>query len=195
VASSAAGVVSSTSFSPAPLPPPEIEPALRQKILGKYLNDLRTKRKSYEGRIWSKNVDRLRAGDHVLFINKDNADDSELLRLMRITPYPTFEAMLDGRFQKFVPGCKTLDAAVRRYSGFPGYRERVKVVGCVALQIWDDDDAEPSSSTAMATTATSATVTLRPPAVDICCMGAASTIGHRTVQFIIGAAEAIYPTR
>lgn len=123
--------------APAPAPAPvaaerRTEP-LSVTLKQVYIDAIRSGRKTVEGRIDSGLFQRMQPGTLVKWFCQGN---SVTTRIERVTKYPSFSAMLKAEgVEKCLPGVASVDAGIGIYHSIPGYPERSKESGVVALQL------------------------------------------------------------
>jgi ASC-1-like (ASCH) protein len=113
------------------------KPAYKSLTLKKiYIQQIRGGRKTTEGRIFKGPAANLKAGGLVRFYYYTNAKDDVTCRITKISRYSTFKAMLEDKgFAGCVPDAQDLTAAVKAYASIPGYPEKEKKFGVVAIDL------------------------------------------------------------
>jgi ASC-1-like (ASCH) protein len=102
-------------------------------LRNQYINAINSRQKTYEGRINYGPFLRYKTGDTAVWFTGQQKVDT--LVTDRRT-YPTFQAMLeDIGFKNMVPEARTLQEAVKLYEAIPGYLEKSRIHGVVALGI------------------------------------------------------------
>lgn len=98
-----------------------------------YLSQIRDGRKTVEGRISSGMFGNVKSGDRFAFFNHSGRVTCHVTEAVR---YGSFREMLEKEgFQKCIPNARNLEDAVRQYEVIPGYVERARQSGVVALRL------------------------------------------------------------
>ncbi|MCB9092546.1 MAG: GNAT family N-acetyltransferase [Halobacteriovoraceae bacterium] len=102
----------------------------------KYIHQIKSGRKTIEGRINSGIVLRYRSGDQIRFFYQQDPSDDALCDITDIRKYGSFREMLQQEgYQKCLTDVRSLEEAVRVYDQIPGYAERAAKFGVVAIQL------------------------------------------------------------
>ena len=105
-------------------------------LMPKYLELIRSGKKTSEGRINSGAFRDMKAGDKIKFFDKKQPSRAVYCEVIGNKKYKSFEEMLEGEgVENMLPGCESLEAGVKIYERIPGYTERCEEKGCVAIQI------------------------------------------------------------
>lgn len=117
----------------------EREPVLRESsLLPKYLELIRSGRKTVEGRIRTGKWSDVITGDRFRFESSDPSAGllPVLCRVTSVRPYDSFRSMLEAEgVDRCLPGITDMDEAVEVYRSIPGYREREAVDGVVGVGV------------------------------------------------------------
>lgn len=101
-----------------------------------YIHQIQSGKKTIEGRINSGIVLRYRPGDTIRFFYGQDPKDDAICKITKIEKYSSFEAMLRTEgYKKCLADVISIDEAVRIYDAIPGYAERAKKSGVVALHL------------------------------------------------------------
>lgn len=109
-----------------------------------YVQQIRSGKKTYEGRIFSGPFVRYKAGMRVRWFagNKSNV----VTEITDVQRFDTFRKMLeDIGYKKFLPGASSLETAITAYHAIPKYQERVMEHGAIALGLLVLPDIPPKS--------------------------------------------------
>ena len=98
-----------------------------------YLAQIKSGRKTVEGRVDNGMFKRMQEGSTVKFFNQT---DSVICEIVKRTHYPSFKDMLEGEgVEACLPGCRSLQEGVRIYDGIPGYADKARQFGVVGLKL------------------------------------------------------------
>jgi ASC-1-like (ASCH) protein len=101
-----------------------------------YIKLIQSGQKTIEGRINSGMFKAFREGDRVRFFYTQSPHDDALCLIKKVTRYKSFDEMLRAEgFKKCLPDVYSLDAAVRVYDNIPGYAEKARQFGVLAIEI------------------------------------------------------------
>jgi ASC-1-like (ASCH) protein/GNAT superfamily N-acetyltransferase len=99
-----------------------------------YARQIIGRTKSIEGRIFTGVFARLRVGSRVRFFSDSN---EVYCMITEIKAFQTFKKMLETvGYKKCLPESVSLEAAVQEYARIPGYPEKERVHGVVALELF-----------------------------------------------------------
>ncbi|MEI6242505.1 MAG: ASCH domain-containing protein [Chlamydiota bacterium] len=102
-------------------------------LKGQYIRLIQDGIKTVEGRIFSGQFLRVREKDEIVFFNQNQSIRCEVTA-MKI--YSTFADMIKQEgLNNLIPYCKSQEDGVRLYESFPGYAEKAKRYGVVALRL------------------------------------------------------------
>jgi len=126
-------------------PEKKAEAVHRIPLKRQYLELIRRGLKTKEGRIDTGPFKALRVGDAVSFFSGSLC---VACRIEEIKAYPTFKEMLqDGGVEAFLPNYHNLEDAVALYHSLPGYKEKERRFGTLALTLRLEDQAEAERKT------------------------------------------------
>jgi len=98
-----------------------------------YLGQIKSGAKTIEGRINSGMMRKLRLGDAIRFYNRN---DEVTCIIKGITPYPSFFDMLQNEgVDACLPGIRSASEGSRVYDRIPGYSERARRNGVLAIHL------------------------------------------------------------
>ena len=98
-----------------------------------YLSQIQRGEKTVEGRIAAGMFRRISSGNLIRFFNHNH---EVTCRVVSVKQYRSFEEMLKSEgFSRCIPGARSLEEAVRVYDTIPGYTERARQNGVLAIQI------------------------------------------------------------
>lgn len=100
-----------------------------------YFDVIANGRKTWEGRLNTKRLAGIQVGDKLAFITKEHPNRKIVKVVTRIETSFSFSAMLDGKFEGFLPDASSLDEAVNVYLSIRGYSQRVAQHGAIAFQL------------------------------------------------------------
>lgn len=109
-------------------------------LLKKYIDLIRSGKKTVEGRVRTGAFEFAKAGDLVSFYTYQG--DRISCRVKKVKNYDTFREMLTNEgVSNCLPGLSNsnIDEAVKIYHSIPKYEEKAKAYGVVALQILVED--------------------------------------------------------
>ena len=99
-------------------------------VLPPFLDAIGNGTKRVEGRINDGKAATFKPGDSICF------SGAITCRITKIEPYTSFKAMLDAcGFKNCIPNATTIEEAIAVYNSIPGYTDRVKKYGCLAIYI------------------------------------------------------------
>lgn len=102
----------------------------------KYIEFIKSRRKTAEGRINSGGFSRLNEGDKIRFFDGRDPDYGIVCEINGIARYKGFREMLEAEgFSTMIPDVESLEEAVNIYNKIPSYTERAKRNGVLALRI------------------------------------------------------------
>lgn len=103
------------------------------RLQRRYLELIKCGQKRWEGRLKVGAAANLQVGYRVIL----SCGSEEIERKVRsVREYRSFESMLrDIGVQALLPGCNDLQTAIAIYHSFPGYSEREKTLGVVAMEL------------------------------------------------------------
>lgn len=105
------------------------------KLHDKYYQQILAGQKTVEGRIAKQKYAQLSAGDSVEFISNDDRTGSIKARVLAVTKYADFAAMLKSEgVSNMLPGIATVDEGVEVYESLGSFRKQVVEYGCVAVR-------------------------------------------------------------
>lgn len=120
------------SQPPAARPVRQLDVTLRQP----YLSLIKSGRKTVEGRIASGMFKSVAVGSKIRFFNQG---DQVICTVTGVATYASFEEMLKKEgVERCLPG-STIEAGIRIYNSLPGYSERAKQHGVVAIRLNVDE--------------------------------------------------------
>lgn len=132
--SSAVPAPAAPGASTAPLQRPDA--ALTLTIKKVYLGQIFERRKTVEGRINAGGVAKLRVGDCVALRPGQFAKERWYVRIKRTRPFNSFEEMLQAcGVQACLPDARGFDEALAVYHSFPGFEEKAREEGVLALDV------------------------------------------------------------
>lgn len=101
-----------------------------------YIAQIKSGEKTIEGRVNTTMFQNLRVGDNVVFYENRNPDNEVKCSIIAKRKYTSFREMLTQEgVAKCLPKVKTLEEAVGIYDKIPGYNEKVKQFGALAIEI------------------------------------------------------------
>lgn len=104
-----------------------------------YIHQIRERTKTIEGRIASGICSRFKVGDTVRFFYFQNQGDDVRCRIRAIRKYSGFDKMLACEGVKAcLPNIASLEAAIGVYNAIPGYVDRAKASGVLAIELQVD---------------------------------------------------------
>ena len=102
----------------------------------KYIELIKSGRKTVEGRINSGGFRNFKVGDKVRFFDGKNPDFDVICEVVGVGRYAGFRQMLETEgVAKMIPDAESLNEAVAIYNRIPSYPERAKRNGVIALRI------------------------------------------------------------
>lgn len=108
----------------------------RLVIQRKYLEQIRTRQKIIEGRVWDKTIVNFQCNDIIIFHSHDDPPLLVRCRIIALPRYDNFHDMLQlGGYKNYLPDAETLEEAIAVYHGFPSYCERARRHGVVAIYL------------------------------------------------------------
>ncbi len=106
------------------------------KVMPQFLDPIRTGTKPIEGRINDGKAATFASGDELRFYSPPDEVNCVVCTIQKIDTFPSFKDMLDSiGFKKCIPDAKSLEEALAVYHSIPGYQERAKKSGVLALHI------------------------------------------------------------
>jgi len=100
-----------------------------------YFDFIKSGKKTIEGRINSDKFKDLKIGDKLIFTT-DHTSEQLICVVKDFKTYPDFHSMLESEgIQNCLPGITDLQEAVNIYENLPGYKEKVKQFGALAIRI------------------------------------------------------------
>lgn len=106
------------------------------KVMQQFIHPIRSGAKTIEGRINAGNPATFKVGDNIRFLCPPNETDDVLCCITTIEPFTSFKEMLEKTdFKKCIPSANTLDEALAVYDSIPGYKERAREHGVLAIHI------------------------------------------------------------
>ena len=129
-----------SDHNPYPSKKPKIEESTKKPVevtLKKiYVNQIKRGDKTIEGRINSGMFNKLKAGDKLRFFYFQNQQDDAICKIKNIKFYNSFSEMLNNEdYRKCIPDAYDKESAIRAYDSIPGYIERAKKSGVLALHL------------------------------------------------------------
>ena len=114
-----------------------LAPGSHQLTLKKpYINPIRSGAKSIEGRINSGAPSKFKVGDKLRFFYPQNESDDVTCTISKIERYDGFREMLEATdYKKCIPEARSLDEAFNVYQRIPGYMDRARQNGVLALYL------------------------------------------------------------
>lgn len=101
-----------------------------------YIEAIREGKKNIEGRVYKGMFKNLSVGQSIRFFYFSNPKDDVTCQIEKITRYPSFQDMLNEEdFKKCVPEAFSQQEAVSLYESIPGYVEKARLHGVVAIQM------------------------------------------------------------
>lgn len=101
-----------------------------------FIHPIRAGLKAIEGRIHSGNPATFKVGDKIRFLCPPNETDDVVCTITKIEPFLNFKEMLEkSDFKKCIPSANTLEEALAVYDSIPGYKERAKEHGVLAIHL------------------------------------------------------------
>lgn len=102
----------------------------------KYIELIKSGRKTVEGRINSGGFRNFKVGDQVRFFDGKNPDFDVICEVVGMGRYAGFKQMLEAEgVPRMIPDAESLNEAVAIYNRIPSYTERAKRNGVIALRI------------------------------------------------------------
>jgi ASC-1-like (ASCH) protein len=100
-----------------------------------YFDLIKSGKKTVEGRLNTEKFTTLGVGEIIRF-SAPHTTDYLVCVVKSYVNYTDFRSMLSAEgIARMLPGVTTIKQAVRVYEEFPGYKEKVKIYGVVALRI------------------------------------------------------------
>lgn len=101
----------------------------------KFMDQIRSGRKCVEGRVNSPKYHSLEIGAQIKFVEEGAEENEILAEVEELHTYPGFfEYLCAEGMQNCLPGVDTFSEGVEIYRGFPGYREKEKEFGALAIK-------------------------------------------------------------
>jgi ASC-1-like (ASCH) protein len=105
----------------------------------KYFELICCGRKKVEGRCGTDKYKGLKSGDSIIFVTESEGGGGKMLRqgaeVLEFIHYPSFQEMLLGEgLENCLPGIQHLEKGVEIYTSFPGYAQKEKEFGVVAIR-------------------------------------------------------------
>ena len=101
-----------------------------------YIQPIRSGAKSIEGRINSGAPSKFKVGDKLRFFYPQNESDDVTCIITKIDKFSGFREMLETTgFQKCIPAARTLDEAFKVYENIPGFLDRARHSGVLAIYL------------------------------------------------------------
>ena len=101
----------------------------------KYFDAIKAGIKTVEGRLNSPKFKDLKPGMNIVFKSTDS-DEDLTCKVESLNVYPNFEIMLQKEgLEKMLPGIKTIEEGNTIYESFPGYKDKVKEIGALAIRL------------------------------------------------------------
>lgn len=101
-----------------------------------YIQPIRSGAKSIEGRINSGAPSKFKVGDKLRFFYPQNESDDVTCIITKIEKFSGFREMLEKTgFQKCIPAARTLDEAFKVYENIPGFLDRARHSGVLAIYL------------------------------------------------------------
>ncbi len=105
-------------------------------LQAKYIDQIRSGKKTCEGRINSGGFAKLAAGQTIEFFSKNDPDNRVSCRIVAINKYSSFYSMLEGEgVENMLPGIKSIEEGVRIYENIPSFKERASKNGVLSLRL------------------------------------------------------------
>jgi len=102
----------------------------------KYIDLIKSGKKTVEGRINSGGFKNFKVGDRVKFFDGKHPDYYVICEIVGIGRYMGFRQMLEAEgVTKMIPEAESLNEAVSIYNRIPSYPERAKRNGVISLRI------------------------------------------------------------
>lgn len=102
-------------------------------LKNQYIDPIRRGAKTVEGRINSGAPAKFKAGETLRLFSGNNSVTSTIAKIEK---FASFRAMLEATgFQNCIPEARDLEAAVKVYDSIPGYNERAKQHGVLAIHL------------------------------------------------------------
>jgi ASC-1-like (ASCH) protein len=102
----------------------------------KYIHLIRDCKKTVEGRVNDPKYKSIKAGTYVRFYYMSNAKDDVTCLVTNVNKYQTFEEMLTNEgISNCIPGESNMEVALNIYRSFPGYEQKEKNFGVIALRL------------------------------------------------------------
>lgn len=106
------------------------------KVMQRFLDPIRTGAKPVEGRINNGTPATFKPGDEIRFYSPPNEDTCVVCTIKKIDTYSSFKEMLDAvGFENCIPDAKNVKEALEVYHSIPGYQERAKEHGVLAIHL------------------------------------------------------------
>lgn len=106
------------------------------KVMQQFIHPIRSGAKTIEGRINAGNPATFKVGDKIRFLCPPNEADDVHCTIVKIEPFASFREMLEKtNFTYCIPSSNTLEEALAVYHSIPGYKERAKEHGVLAIHI------------------------------------------------------------
>ena len=123
---------------PTPPPPSHGRPprVFRVTLRRQYIDVILQGKKTIEGRINAGMFAQVRPGDTLDLYDARCPSVRAVCTVTAVTPYDSWRAMLSGEgVAKCLPGVASIEAGVRIYANLPGYEERARRHGVLALAL------------------------------------------------------------
>ena len=109
---------------------------IKINLYKKYLEQIKTGQKTVEGRVNTNKYRNIQSNDTIIFFEKDSPTTKAVCKIIKINHYKNFKDMLINEgIENMLPGIKSLDEAINIYNNLPGYKEKVKEYGAIAIQL------------------------------------------------------------
>jgi ASC-1-like (ASCH) protein len=111
-------------------------PLHQMTLRKKYIHQIKSRKKTIEGRINSGVFLRYKKGDTIRFFYQQDPSDDVICEIEAIREYPSFAEMLQKEdYKKCITDAHSLESAIRTYDQIPTYRERAAKSGVIAIQL------------------------------------------------------------
>ncbi|WP_052545687.1 ASCH domain-containing protein [Candidatus Hepatobacter penaei] len=101
-----------------------------------YVELIRNKQKTVEGRLNKEKYQTMRPGDILAFCVKKDRSDTTFCKVLGLRLYATFRTMLEAEgLRSCLPTAETLEEGVATYHRFADYQQREKRDGVLAINM------------------------------------------------------------